>query len=228
MKRFEDTKQSAVDIVQRIAESGTFIPQLTREYVLEGKPLCETAAGHAIEPELAKTREEQKQALEDLQGEYAQLLGTHVNKMKENLNQQVLELKSKLGVLDDELSQLRTTRQEAQDHADELDLMIASQYTDISKYEIEKTERKHARNKRVLRWFGRFAALGAATALSVLSHGAMVPIGLSIIAGVESLCQEDRKREKERKGRTERGLLKEKSGDVLDVVSDVASGFSLE
>ncbi|KAL8761938.1 MAG: hypothetical protein Q9184_001988 [Pyrenodesmia sp. 2 TL-2023] len=56
-----------------------------------------------------------------------------------------------------------------------------------------------ARQKPALRWFGRFAALGCAIAISVLTSGGMTPVGLSLVVVVEAACQEDKNPEAERR-----------------------------
>lgn len=77
-----------------------------------------------------------------------------------------------LKFIDDEMNQLRTTRDEALNRADGLDWMVS--HTKI-------------RDKK------------RAIAMSVLTHGVMLPVGVALVAGVEDLGQEGKDRELERK-----------------------------
>ena len=56
-------------------------------------------------------------------------------------------------------------------------------------------DKRHARQKRAVRWFGRAVALGAAITMSVLTGGKMAPVGVSLIGVVEGVCQLDKGRE---------------------------------
>ena len=51
--------------------------------------------------------------------------------------------------------------------------------------------RHRARQKRALRWFGRFGAMGVAVTMTVLTSGAMAPVGLSLYAAIETVYQAD-------------------------------------
>ncbi|MCJ1450779.1 hypothetical protein MMC28_001113 [Mycoblastus sanguinarius] len=199
VKRFEDSKRSALEIVYVATKRGCFTPQLTREYVTEGKELCNTAAGRAIDEDLAKARDQQEEALATCRKEHNKALQTRNAQAAQRLRLQTLHVEAKLKTMDDETDQLRMTREEAQEQADELDLLISPEFCETMDWIAAKAEKRRARRKRAVRWFGRFAGLGAGIAISVLSHGAMVPVALALMGGIEELCQEDKKRDEERK-----------------------------
>ncbi|KAL8719033.1 MAG: hypothetical protein Q9181_008120, partial [Wetmoreana brouardii] len=223
MRRFEDTRQSALDIVKQATRNGTFTPKLTREYVLEGKALYQTSAGRAIDDNLAKAREQQEDALETLRREHLKALKTRTGQGAETLRLQALQLEAKLNNVEDELQQLRLGREEDQERMDKLDSLSVGGNHGILKWADRKAEKRKTRQMRAVRWFARFAALGAAVAISVLSHGAMVPVGLTLVGGVENLCQEYKRRHR-REGEKRRRMLKEESVGASASGADVADG----
>lgn len=193
ISRFGDSQRSALDVLSRVTAGGTFVPQLTKEYAIDGIELCKTTAGRAIDEQLAKARDKHEVDLAALR----QRLNSARQARDAQAASQLRTLEAQLKVLDDELGQLRTTREEAQDREDELDSLIS--HPEKFKGPTHKEAKHRARKKRALRWFGRFAAMGAALAMSVLTHGAMVPVGVSLVAAVETLCQQDKDRELQRK-----------------------------
>ena len=62
--RYEDNQRSALEIITMSKRAEVFIPRLVQEYVLEGKELYQTAAGRAIDENIAQIRERHQQALE--------------------------------------------------------------------------------------------------------------------------------------------------------------------
>lgn len=200
MRRFEDSRRSALEIVDVATKRGSFTPQLTREYVIESKELCKTAAGRAIDEDLAKARDQQTEALEILGEERDKALQTRRAEAAEKLRVQTLPLEAKLKNMNDEMDQLRMTREEAQEQDDELDLLISPDFCETMDW-INAKAKKRARQKRAMRWFGRFACLGAGIMMSVLTHGAMAPVAIAMSFGIEELCQESKKREAERRQR---------------------------
>ena len=192
--RFEDSQRSALDILSQVTAGGMFVPQLTEEYAIDGTELCKTTAGRAIDEGLAKARDRHEVELAALQ----QRLISARQTQDAQAASQLRTLEAQLKVLDDELDQLRTTREEAQDREDELESLIS--HSDKPKGLTREEAKRRARKKRAVRWFGRFAAMGAAVAMSVLTHGAMVPVGITLVAAVETLCQHDKDREMQRKG----------------------------
>ncbi|KAJ6259877.1 hypothetical protein Dda_5521 [Drechslerella dactyloides] len=63
--RFRDNKESAMEIVNQLADSRQFIPQLTQEFVIDQKPLVNTAAGQEVNDNLEDLkRAHEKEILE--------------------------------------------------------------------------------------------------------------------------------------------------------------------
>lgn len=198
MKRFEDSRRSALEIFDAAIMGGRFTPQLTREYVIEGKELCKTAAGRAIDEDLAKAREEQEMALETLREEHDNVLRTHRAELADELGLQARQLEVELKSVDDEMDRLRTTREEVQEREDELDPLISPDFCEDMDWIEAKAKRRRARQKRAMRWFARFAGLGAGIAMSVLSHGALAPVACLLVREIEKMCQVSKKEVKHR------------------------------
>ena len=198
MRRYDDTRPSALDIVALATEAGMFIPQLSEEYIIKGYELCQTAAGRAIDHDIAMARDRHEAELATLRQQ----------------QQRTLRLEAKLKVMDDEMDQLRATRNEAQERADELDLLVSRPNNKDDTHKTTTTTtttsareaKRRVRKKRAFRWFGRFAAMGTAVVMSALTHGAMVPVGLALVIGVEEWCQSDKDRELEEKRMRLKGL----------------------
>lgn len=222
--RFEGSRASALEIIKVAEKGGMFILQLTREYAINGMELCQTAAGRAIDEEMAKARDKRDAEMTALRKEHQRALELRKAEAAKALRSQMLRMEAKIKTMDDDMEKLRATRFEAQELADEADPKALytsrnpaadetkrseaqelvdepeSGALDISRHFVASRGKKHhARSKRALRWFGRFAALGAGIAMTVLTAGAMAPVGVSIVAGVESLCQADKDRELRRR-----------------------------
>lgn len=54
MRRFEDSHRSALNIINIVTESGSFLPQLTQENVTENKELHLTAARYEAIQDIAR------------------------------------------------------------------------------------------------------------------------------------------------------------------------------
>lgn len=224
LMRFEDSRASALEIIKVAEKGGMFLPQLTREYVINGMELCQTAAGREIDEEMAKARDKRDAEMTTLRKEHQRAFELRRAEAAKALRSQMLAMEAKIKAMDVEMEKLRATRSEAQDVADEADSRALdtprspladerrkseaqglvdepdSKSLAISRHSVTSREEKHrARSKRALRWFGRFAALGAGITITVLTAGAMAPIGISIVAGVESMCQADKDRELRRR-----------------------------
>ncbi|KAL8653077.1 MAG: hypothetical protein Q9226_003997 [Calogaya cf. arnoldii] len=235
--RYGDSQESAHEITKAAARRGEFVPRLMQEYAIGGMKLSATAAGRAIDGDVARARERNEQELERLRAEYKSAMDDENAESTAALNADWLRIEESLRVIDEETEQLRATRWEAQkqldefeeaaarahradddvassthlrDDADEVSISTSTGSSDdglatlVTKNDghvrsrIAK-DKKRARQKRALRWFGRFTALGGAIAMSVLTSGAMTPVGLSLVGVVEAACQEDKNREAERK-----------------------------
>ncbi|KAI4219270.1 MAG: hypothetical protein L6R36_008438 [Xanthoria steineri] len=243
IERYGDSHESALVIMQASTRRGRFVPRLMQEYAVDGMELSATAAGRAIEGDVARARERNEQELETLRAEYKSAMDEDDAKSTAAVNAVRLRIES-LKVLDEETEQLHATRSEAQkqldefeeaaarthhadddvtssthlgDDGDEVSISTSTGSSDdgsanlAAKNNGRKTARsrtakhkKHARRKRALRWFGRFAALGGTVAMSVLTSGAMAPVGVSLMGLVEWACQEDKNREAMRNHKAER------------------------
>ena len=197
VKRFDRSKRSALEIVDVATRYGQFTPQLTREYIIEGKELCNTAAGRAIDEDMTRARDQQEEALAMCRKEHKEALQHRSTEVAEKLRLQTRYLEAKLKSMDDEMRQLGMTREAAQEQADKLNLLVSPNFSEAMDWVAAKAEKRRARQKRAMRWFGRFAGLGAGVAMSVLSHGAMVPIALALMKGIEELCQRAKDRDEE-------------------------------
>ena len=193
-RRFEDSKGSAIEILNQVTTSGMFLPKLTTEYVIDGMELYRTNAGRAIDEDLARARDKNEADLTAIRQRFGFAREAH----DAESTSKVRLLEAQLRVLDDEVDQLRLTRERAQEREDDLDPLITKVMASKGSLTPEEAKRR-ARKKRAARWLGRFAAMGAAVAMSVLTHGAMVPVGISLYAAVETLCQADKDREVQKK-----------------------------
>lgn len=202
VRKYEDTQRSAFDIINLATRAGPFLSQLTREYVQESKELYMTTAGRAIDEDLAHARDHYEAELATLRREHKQHLQVDSTEAAEELKSLLFRAEAKLKVMDDEMEQLRLTRDESQNRTDELELM-ASHSKNVD-FTTAKTDQRRRRQKRAFRWFGRFTAMGAAVALSVLSAGTMTPLGLSLYVAVETICQADKDREARRQAGSSR------------------------
>ena len=193
IRRYEDSSRSALDIIDLCTQAGMFVPLLTRDYVIEGKELHQSAAGRAIERDIAAARERHATQLQALETEYNQALEACKTEEVEYFQSQLSEMEAKLKIKEDGMQQFKMTRDEEQKRLDELE----SKVFDLdNKSEMAAVTDKHtARQKRAFRWFARFAALSVATSISVVSHGALAPVGISIYGAVEAACQAEKDRE---------------------------------
>ena len=201
MRRYDDSQASALSIIALATEGGMFIPQLTQEYIISGAELCYTAAGRAIDHDMAIARDRHETELLALRHQHSLACDAREAAAAAQLQQRTLRVEAKLKVMDDEMNQLRTTRSVAQERADELDLLVSRRHRpeDATTAAHNTTMTTSARKKRALRWFARFAATGTAVAMSVLTHGAMVPAGLALVVGVNRWCQAEKDRELKKK-----------------------------
>ena len=197
MRRYRDSQQSALEIVKLAIRKGMFTPQLAREYILQKKELYLTSAGRALDEEIAKLREEHDAELLAAQEEHDR--ATRASNAEATARMEALssEMAQKLQILDESMIRLRMTRAEAQQRADEDDAELMQWENGSAAMAQIKEERHEAHKLRAFRWFGRFAAMGTAVMMSVLTHGVMAPVGVTIVLGVEALLQEQKGREQE-------------------------------
>ena len=196
--RYQDSSHSALEIVELSKRTGVFIPQLTQEYVIEERELYKTAAGRAIDEDIIKTRESHEKDLIRLRGEHRQALENSAAQSKAELKALILQKEAKLKTIDDETERLRASRNSTQNQMDQLEpLTLHSDSGDDRSVVQAKHDKRRARQKRALRWFGRAAAIGAAVTMSVLTGGTMTPVGMSLVGAVETVCQMDKDREAE-------------------------------
>lgn len=226
IERYQNTQSSALEIMKVAARQQQFVPQLIKEYFIEGKELSRTSAGRAIDLDITEARDRNQKELENLRVEYEHALANEDAKATAELKTLSLRIETSLKAIDEETEQLRATRAEAQRRMDELEesASLASERDTAASTKSDDTymddelkkpmpsthradeypavpavltsaERSHARQKRGVRWFSRFTALGGAIAMTVLTGGAMAPVGLSLVGVVEAACQADKDRE---------------------------------
>ena len=198
--RYKDSRHSALEIIQVSKRAGFFVPQLTQEYVIEGKELYETAAGQTIDEDTAKILRGHENDLIRLREEHRQALEDSDAKSRAELEALILQKESKLKTIADETGQLHATRNAVQTQLDRLESSnLHSDYGDNRSHIQADHNKRRARQKRALRWFGRAAAMGAAVSMSVLSGGTLAPVGISLYGTVETICQMDKDRERAKK-----------------------------
>ena len=198
--RYQDSRHSALEIIELSKRAGAFIPQLTQEYVIEEKELYKTAAGRAIDEDVAKAREVHEKDLLRLREEHKQAFEDSNARHEAEIETLILQNEAKLRRMDNEKERLRATRNEAQIQMDRLEkLTLHSDHGDSRSVIQAHLDKRRARQKRALRWFGRAAALGAAVTMSVLTGGTLAPVGVSLLGVVEGVCQLDKDREAAKK-----------------------------
>ena len=198
--RYEDSRLSALELINLSKGAGVFIPQLAQEYAIDGKELHQTAAGRAIDEDITRARERHEQDLEKLRADHREALEFDKSQDAAELKPLLVSAEARLQDLGNEMHRLRADRNLAQMRMDESDAMSAETNSKEDMLAPDAADDKHrARKKRALRWFGRFLAMGAAVTMSVLTSGAMIPVGMSLYGAVESLCQRDKDREAEKR-----------------------------
>ncbi|KAL8684589.1 MAG: hypothetical protein Q9218_008230, partial [Villophora microphyllina] len=211
---------------------GGFMPTLVEEYVVRGMKLDETAAGKAIDLDLAQARERNRMEIGELRAEYEQARQDDDEQATTELKALSQQIDARLMAIDAETEQLRTARLETQRKMDKYendlrartaklrggqanefkkrdsetasvnddDIKTVSDMSHVNDLPIykSKVERRYGQKKRAMRWSSRFTALGGAVAMSVLTGGAMLPVGASLYDVVETACQADKDREAKR------------------------------
>ena len=198
--RYQDSRDSALELIELSKRAGAFIPQLTQEYVIEEKELYKTAAGRAIDEGIAKAREDHEKELLRLQQEHRQAFEDSNARSEAEIETLILQNEAKLRTMNNETERLRAIRNGAQIQMDRLEQLTLHSDHDDSRSVIQAHhDKRRARKKRATRWFGRAVALGAAVTMSVLTGGTMAPVGVSLIGVVEGVCQLDKDREAAKK-----------------------------
>lgn len=123
--RFEDSRQSALELIKRLVPKPPVILQIQHELVDESKNLIDTSAGSTVNEEIKKLEAKYKAQLEAVQAE-----------MQHALDQQDLELADALRENAEHLQHLKDEARRAQD---------------ILKYETRNIERRYDNEMRDLR-----------------------------------------------------------------------------
>ena len=197
IRRFEGDRRSALEIIELSKQAGYFRPQLTQEYVIEGMELYQTVAGRALDQEITEARDRQEKVLRKWQLEHDEALRSSDIKAAADLKAFSHDTEEKIRRLDDEIRQLRecATRERLQTHLDASESEISrSDYKDTVA-PTTHDEKSHKRRRRAFRWFARSFAMGGAVAMTVVSHGVMLPVGISLVGGVEAVLQQMKDRE---------------------------------
>ena len=198
---YRDSQHSALETLELFKRSGAFIPQLMQEYAIDGKQLHQTAAGRAIDEDVADACGRHEQNILQWQREHTEALEMGHAQAAEELKNLTLEAGSKIKALRNESDLLRMNRDLAQDRMDALDALTVHSHSKAGTLALHGGfDKQHAREKRAIRWFARLTAMGAGVTMTVLTHGMMAPIAISLYAVVETACQDDKDREAGLKG----------------------------
>ncbi len=189
--RFEDSPSSALDIVKISHTAGDFTPQVTQEFAIQGLDLHRTMAGRVIDEDVAKAYEQRKEDLEKWRKEHMEALTLGDERSTAELELLSSRAESQLKNLRKETERLRRNRDLVQNQMDDAVSSLSGHMLSVDLVEA----RHRARQKRSLRWFARFAGMGAAVTMTVLTGGAMAPVGLSLYGAIEAVCQADKDRE---------------------------------
>ena len=192
--RIAHARPAISDLVTR---EGTFVPQLTQEYVIEGKGLYKTAAGNAIDQDIAEDRQRYMAELEVIREKHERAREAYDREASTQLKVRYHQVEAKLRAESDEMDQLHTMRHEAQGQENVPDSMfLRPQKTEDT---AAKAQKRRVREKRVIRWVARCVAIGLTVTATVLTGFAGVEAGLSLIAAVESFCMAQKELEAKRK-----------------------------
>ena len=85
MARFEDTRDSALKIIESIVDNNPLVLKIQRELVDEDKDLIETGAGATVNEEIKKLEERYKKQLDDMQQDMAEALKSKDQEWQEAL-----------------------------------------------------------------------------------------------------------------------------------------------
>ena len=189
--RFEDSPSSALDIVKISLTAGEFTPQVTQEFAIQGLELYRTAAGRVVNEDIAKAYEQHEEDLEKWRREYMEAL--RIGDERSTAELELLSSRAELQLknLREETERLSRDRELAQNQMDDAISSLSDRTLAIDLVEA----RHRARQKRSLRWFARFAGMGAAVTMTVLTGGAMASVGVSLYGAIEAVCQADKNRE---------------------------------
>lgn len=186
--RFGDSHLSALEVLTTVIQRGSFVPQLTTEYVAEGRALMDTTAGRAINKDLAEIRVSHNKELAYIRTEYARAI--EARDADAAVQMQALQRKTEKSVqkLEKDVKMLSNTRVEEQEYLDDLEYESTASLVPLESADMP-SEHLTRRQKRALRWSVRFAGLGTAVALTALTHGAMAPLGVTLVIGIETILQ---------------------------------------
>jgi hypothetical protein len=130
--RFEG-RDSALSIVLSLANQRPLALSIQQEMVEQGKPLIETAAGIAVNEELARLEALHRQQREELQREYQEALKAHDQEMQEVLRRERQRMDEKLDGLRRQQELLREQRRVQQRQWHDQFEKLRSQ-VDLSRY----------------------------------------------------------------------------------------------
>lgn len=85
MARFEDTRESALEIIMSLVDKEPVVLQIQHELVDEDKHLIDTAAGATVNEEIKKLEEKYKKQLAEMQDDMKEALATKDQKWQEIL-----------------------------------------------------------------------------------------------------------------------------------------------
>lgn len=119
--RYYNTPASALEIIAQASRGGPFTPRITREYILEGKPLADTMAGKAIDTDVREARKRHERELQQAREEITRNINKLEAQAASELSALAAKTEERIRAADREIEELKSTREEAQVQMDEVE-----------------------------------------------------------------------------------------------------------
>jgi hypothetical protein len=168
MARFEDSQQSAWQILAPLIQDAKFMPQVLEEIVVENKPLPQTGAGIRVTDNIEDVYEAKTREVNELKAFHEQEKDTMSAEFEENLFAETRKAEAAL----------------AQAHA--------------NRKEWKALDDKRRQRGRIGRWFARGSAIIGGTLLTVFTAGLGGPAAVALYGAVEGGAQIHKDHENER------------------------------
>jgi GTP-binding protein EngB required for normal cell division len=116
MKRFGDSMASAIEIIKPLAEGEAFLPQLTKETVVDKKSLVETAAGREVDDGLEAAQKIHKKEIVELADQHKQALRDKDKELAAEIKAEKRKYEQELQGMRQERELLRRERPQGKSH----------------------------------------------------------------------------------------------------------------
>jgi hypothetical protein len=127
LARFEDTKDSALQLIMSLVEQNPVILQIQKELVQDGKKLIDTAAGNTVNEETKRLEEKYKAEIAQIQKEMDEALAARDKEVQEALQKSEKDFQRKLDRVREQQDMLRyEQRNESRRRQDEYDQLRAA------------------------------------------------------------------------------------------------------